>query len=203
MKTLSLRRVHPIWRKYRNWFTPGFGDIHICCFQLITWLNARSQTKWAIEDQVENLNTHIQMYLQIHICISHVVAPICDLGIRTFEMIIDSKDPCHISWRLKPVPPRTSHWRLNGHDDASNYQPHHCLLNRLFRRRSKKTSKIRVTGLCEGNQRGPVNSPHKGPVTRKMFPFDDVIMKSGTPTIASICKAWTLKVHINMYVYMV
>ena len=22
----------------------------------------------------------------------------------------------------------------------------------------------------------PVNSPHKGPVTRKMFPFDDVIM---------------------------
>ena len=26
------------------------------------------------------------------------------------------------------------------------------------------------------HQRGPVNSPHKGPVTRKMFPFDDVIM---------------------------
>ena len=24
--------------------------------------------------------------------------------------------------------------------------------------------------------RGPVNYPHKGPVTRKMFPFDDVIM---------------------------
>ena len=24
--------------------------------------------------------------------------------------------------------------------------------------------------------RSPVNSPHKGPVTRKMFPFDDVIM---------------------------
>ena len=27
-----------------------------------------------------------------------------------------------------------------------------------------------------GIHRGPVNSPHKGPVTRKMFPFDDVIM---------------------------
>ena len=25
--------------------------------------------------------------------------------------------------------------------------------------------------------RGPVNSPHKWPVTRKMFPFDDVIMQ--------------------------
>ena len=40
----------------------------------------------------------------------------------------------------------------------------------------KKTSKLRVTGLCVGKSPGPVNSPHKGPVTRKMFPFDDVIM---------------------------
>ena len=51
-----------------------------------------------------------------------------------------------------------------------------CLLKRLFRRRSKKTSKLRVAGLYVGNSPGPVNSPHKGPVTRKMFPFDDVIM---------------------------
>ena len=29
-----------------------------------------------------------------------------------------------------------------------------------------------------GIHRGPVNSPHKWPVTRKMFPFDDVIMCS-------------------------
>ena len=30
--------------------------------------------------------------------------------------------------------------------------------------------------FARGIHRGPVNSPHKGPVTRKMFPFDDVIM---------------------------
>ena len=29
-----------------------------------------------------------------------------------------------------------------------------------------------------GIHRWPVNSPHKWPVTRKMFPFDDVIMRS-------------------------
>ena len=69
------------------------------------------------------------------------------------------------------------HWRHNDHDGVSNHQPHGCLLNRLFRRRSKKTSKLRVTGLCVGNSPGPVSSPHKGPVTRKMFPFDDVIME--------------------------
>ena len=68
------------------------------------------------------------------------------------------------------------HWRQNDHDGVSNHQPHGCLLNRLFRCRSKKTSKLRVTGLCAGNSPGPVNSPHKRPVTRKMFPFDDVIM---------------------------
>ena len=31
--------------------------------------------------------------------------------------------------------------------------------------------------FVRGIHRGPVNSPHKGPVTRKMFPFDDVIMQ--------------------------
>ena len=70
----------------------------------------------------------------------------------------------------------TLQWRHNEHDSVSHDQHHGCLLNRLFRRRSKKTSKLRVTGLCVGNSPGPVNSPHKGPVTRKMFPFDDVIM---------------------------
>ena len=31
--------------------------------------------------------------------------------------------------------------------------------------------------FVRGIHRGPVNSPHKRPVMRKMFPFDDVIMK--------------------------
>ena len=40
-------------------------------------------------------------------------------------------------------------WRHNARDGVSNYQPHDCLLNRLLRRKSKKISKLRVTGLCE------------------------------------------------------
>ena len=31
--------------------------------------------------------------------------------------------------------------------------------------------------FVRGIHRGPVNSPHKWPVTRKMFPFYDVIME--------------------------
>ena len=40
----------------------------------------------------------------------------------------------------------------------------------------KKTSKFHVTGHCEGNHRWPVDSPHKGSVTRGMFQFDDAIL---------------------------
>ena len=42
-------------------------------------------------------------------------------------------------------------WRHNGHDGVPNHQPHYYLMNCLFRRRWKETSKLRVTGLCEGN----------------------------------------------------
>ena len=50
-------------------------------------------------------------------------------------------------------------WRHNGRDSVSNHQPHDCLLNRLFRRRSKKTSKPCVTGLCAGNSPGTGEFP--------------------------------------------
>ena len=70
---------------------------------------------------------------------------------------------------LKSSSPLSLHWRHNDHDSVSNHQPHECLLNRLFRRRSKKTSKLRVTGLCVGNSPGPVNSPHKAQLREKCF----------------------------------
>ena len=42
-------------------------------------------------------------------------------------------------------------WRHNGTDGLSKHLCLDCLLSRLFRRRSQKTSKLRVTGLCKGN----------------------------------------------------
>ena len=97
------------------------------------------------------------------------------LKIRIRILAIDCID-VNILNVYRPSVDRALHWRHNDHHSVSNHQPHGCLLNRLFRPTSKKTSKLRVTGLCAGNSPGPVNSPHKGPVTRKMFPFDDVIM---------------------------
>ena len=59
--------------------------------------------------------------------------------------------PCCLALSLR--------WRHNGHDCVSNHQPRHCLLDRLFERRSKKTSKLRVIGLCVGNSPGTGEFP--------------------------------------------
>ena len=67
-------------------------------------------------------------------------------------------------------------WRHNKLDSVSNHQPHECLLNRLFKAKIKETSKLRVTGLCEGKSPEVGEIPAQRPVTRKVFPFDDVIM---------------------------
>ena len=56
--------------------------------------------------------------------------------------------PIYEWWPAKTM---TLQWRHNERDGVSNHQPHDYLLNRLFRRWSMKTSKLRVTGLCAGN----------------------------------------------------
>ena len=53
-------------------------------------------------------------------------------------------------------------WHHNGCDGVSNNEPDDCLHNRLFRRRSNKTFKLRATGLCVGN------SPVTGEFTAQM-----------------------------------
>ena len=63
-------------------------------------------------------------------------------------------------------------WRHNEHDGVSNHQPHDCLLNRADQRKHQSSAS---TAFVSGIHRGPVNSPHKWPVTREVFPFDDII----------------------------
>ena len=75
--------------------------------------------------------------------------------------------------------PLSLKWRHNERDGVSNHQPHDCLLNLLFRRISeKKTSKLHITGLCEGNS--PVTGKFQAQIASnaEKFPFDDVIMST-------------------------
>ena len=65
------------------------------------------------------------------------------------------------SWRpvRKYIALSPLQWRHNERGGVSNDQRLECLLKRLFMRRSKKTSKLRVTGLCEGNSSGTGEFP--------------------------------------------
>ena len=63
-------------------------------------------------------------------------------------------------------------WRHNERDGISIHRRLDCLPKHLFRRRTKKISKLHVIVSL-----WPVNSPQKGPVTQKMFPLDYVIMR--------------------------
>ena len=90
---------------------------------------------------------------------------------------------------------KTLRWHPNGCDSVSNHQHHHCLLNRLFKCRSKKTSKLRVTGLCAGNSPRTGEFPAQMASNAEMFPFDDVIMicaylSYGDPMSVSCWAGW-------------
>ena len=51
--------------------------------------------------------------------------------------------------------------------------------------------------IVRGIHRGPVNSPHKWPVTRKMFPFDDIIMCHRETLLTGRGYQWDIPTAIN------
>ena len=106
--------------------------------------------KWILGKNIVNFLNKIEKDIQEHLkCrlqnVSHFQCVKCyasSLGLG----FIGPREPTSATGNPTPL-----QWRHNGRDGVSNHQPHDCLLNRLFRCRSKKTSKHRVTGLCEGN----------------------------------------------------
>ena len=74
---------------------------------------------------------------------------------------------------------KTLQWCHNECDGVSNYRPHDCLLKHVFKAKIKANIKApRYWPLC-GEFTGDRWIPHTNwPVMRKMFPFDDVIMKN-------------------------
>ena len=82
-------------------------------------------------------------------------------------------------------------WRHNGRDSVSNHRCLDCLLNRLFKRRSKKTSKLRVTGLCEVNS-SVTGDPAQRDGDAENVPFDDVIMRNILIDNTLKCNVWRI-----------
>ena len=84
-------------------------------------------------------------------------------------------------WHLVNQINKSLQWRNNERDDVSNYRRLDCLLNHLLRPRSRKTSKLRVTGLCEGKPPVTGGFSSQRASNAEVFPFDDVIINTGSP----------------------
>ena len=110
-----------------------------------------------------------------------------------------------VVWPWSSSPISSLQWRHSENDGVSNHQHHDSLLNRLFKAQNKKTSKLRVTGLCEGNSPVTGEFPTQRASNAGMFPFDDAIMLqcsfTGTEAIMRLwhCPWSNLEVYGKMY----
>ena len=90
------------------------------------------------------------------------------------EPILTNHQMCFVAFIWKQFHKRCAQELHAEH--VSNHRRLDCLLKYFFRRRLKKASNFRVTGLCDRYSPVTGEFPVKRPVTRKMFPFDNVIM---------------------------
>ena len=177
-------------------YFPGFDRftpiLDRCILAFVRFIFASIPVTWPLQAKYTFVNTisFISAKYLISVRLKNIELKIF---INTQNKYFPSKYSCHQSktcpaslqcHRLSAVIHRqwqgavkcSLQWRHNERDGVSNHRCVDRILHRLFRRISKKISIFRITGLCAGIHRWPGNSPHKGTVTRKILPFDDVII---------------------------
>ena len=96
--------------------------------------------------------------------------------------------------------------RHNEQDGVVNHQPHDCIVNCLFRRRSKKASKFPSMALCGGWW-----IPGKRAIDAEIFSFDDVTMRrQATKSVIQLIKytehrliCWWFEIPWRLRLYVV
>ena len=84
---------------------------------------------------------------------------------------------CHISQSVWPMAPFTHYGDVIMGAIASQITSLTIVYSAVYSDADqRKHQSSALLAFVRGIHRGPLNSPHKWPVTRKMFPFDDVIM---------------------------
>ena len=83
---------------------------------------------------------------------------------------LELKKPCYEV--VSEIRKNSLQWRHNERDSVSNHQPHDCYSGADQRKHQSSA----LLAFVRGIHRWSVNTPDKGPVTRKIFPLDDVIM---------------------------
>ena len=161
--------VHMAWNRYLH-----IRTVMLFVFLHVTFIfSIRSEIINALDIQsphyvCEQLNTCVNWKCSTCVSVPHTTGSVLRMIFLELRLLFADHlrhDWCRscivysTCWMHLPNVQKTLRWRHNGCDSVSNHQPHDCLLNRLFRRRSKKTSKLRVTGLCVGNSPGTGEFP--------------------------------------------
>ena len=145
MRTTQVHDIHSVGSPYK-WFCLGIA-MHVCARKMLLHYFRQGRTEIMFWTHKRHLiparatlefpcatfawcHNNVIMYVQLNKDLKHYIV------LRQFFYYTANM---------------SLQWRHNGRDGVSNHQPHDCLPNRLFRRRSKKTSKLRVTVLCAGN----------------------------------------------------
>ena len=132
------------------WINAGWNIINWTLGIKLQWNLNRSLCTFLPVNAYENVVGKMGAILPRPLCVSHLTLTSYLSGPKILQ------DP-HVSrYRYKSF---SLQWRHNEHDGISNHRRLDYLLNRLFGRRSKKTSKLRVSGLCEGNSPVPGEFP--------------------------------------------
>ena len=95
--------------------------------------------------------------------------------------VLTETNLCYLKWRQSIISYRLHHrhwcnplrWRHNGCDITSLTIVYSTIYSDADQSKHQSSASL---AFVWGIHRGPVNSPHEWPVTRKIFPFDDVIM---------------------------
>ena len=134
---------------FRQWLVAYSAPSHYLnqCWVIVNW-TLRNKLQWIFNQNTKPF---------IHENASEYI--VCEIAAILFRERWVNHRRFNASGAETGVCRETLQWRHNERDSVSNHQPHDCLLNRLFRRRSKKTSKLRVTGLCAGNSPGTGEFP--------------------------------------------
>ena len=155
------------------------GDPDIC-----TCINATINSNGKFYSRKNDFKKFFQMTISITTFHTHTHTPHSRPPTPT-PIAMTSHEPCGLSIRLEIS---FFHYNIIIMSAMASHITRLTIIYSAFYsgEDQRKKSELRVTGLCAEKSPWPVNSPHKGPVTREMFPFDDVIM----PTTCGLSSSW-------------
>ena len=151
-------------KQYRHrcrtvWGSIARPGVRLCDTLLLNLALGPRTSRLVLKLYLMTSDMHIKIFEDVHDCCDCVIYPLCSEKIYFFiklflmqsTMAWSSAYKCEYTMHSCRFDHFPLQWRHNGRDSVSNHQPRDCFLSRLFRHRSTKTSKLRVTGLCVGN----------------------------------------------------